>query len=189
MRNTEAKLAIFVDGANTHAAVSSLKFWIDWDKFYALFKEEGFFVVRGYYYSAIYTDLDTPVAPIQKLLDHLEYNQWRVISKKAMAYANDEGISTIKGNMDLEMALDAYAMASKVDTIVLVTGDGDFVPLVNKIQDIGTRVYVISTRGFVSDRLRRAADQYMDLKELEKHIFLDPNKRNARMVERQTRET
>ena len=67
-----------------------------------------------------------------------------------------------KGDWDIGMAVDAMKMASRLDAVVLVTGDGDFVPLVEYMQTM-TQVEVISFGKSASMRLKEQADDFLDL--------------------------
>jgi uncharacterized LabA/DUF88 family protein len=83
--------------------------------------------------------------------------------------------------MDIELAVDAMELASHVDQIVLFSGDGDFRSLVEALQRRGVRVTVVSTistqPSMISDELRRQADVFTDLKELQSRIGRDPAER------------
>ena len=80
------------------------------------------------------------------------------------------GQRKVKGNMDIELAVDAMELASRVDHIVLFSGDGDFRPLIESLQRRGVRVSVVSTirsqPPMISDELRRQADNFIELDEL-----------------------
>jgi uncharacterized protein (TIGR00288 family) len=80
------------------------------------------------------------------------------------------GRRKIKGNMDIELAVDAMELAPHVDHIVIFSGDGDFRPLIESIQRQGVRVSVVSTTRshppMISDDLRRQADNFIELDEL-----------------------
>ncbi len=68
-----------------------------------------------------------------------------------------------KGDWDVGLAIDAISMASKLDVIVLVTGDGDFVPLVQYLQFLGQRVEVMAFGETTSQKLKDATDEFSDL--------------------------
>jgi uncharacterized protein (TIGR00288 family) len=68
-----------------------------------------------------------------------------------------------KADWDVGMAVDAISLNTKLDTIVLVTGDGDFVPLVEYLQSQGQQVEVISFGKSSSAKLREAVDDFVDL--------------------------
>jgi uncharacterized LabA/DUF88 family protein len=75
------------------------------------------------------------------------------------------GGTVAKGSWDVGMTIDALMMAPKLDTVVLVTGDGDYVPLVETLQCIGCRVEVVSFERSTSGELIKCADQYIPIQE------------------------
>lgn len=77
-----------------------------------------------------------------------------------------------KGDWDVGLVIDAVRLSNSVDSIVLVTGDGDFVPLVNYLQNKGIRVEVIAFKRSSSSRLMEAADEFMDMEENPKKYLL-----------------
>jgi uncharacterized LabA/DUF88 family protein len=80
------------------------------------------------------------------------------------------GRRKVKGNMDIELCVDAMELAPHVDHIVIFSGDGDFRPLVESLQRNGVRVSVVSTirsqPPMISDELRRQVDNFIELDEL-----------------------
>ncbi len=68
-----------------------------------------------------------------------------------------------KADWDVGMAVDAISLNTKLDTIVLVTGDGDFVPLVEYLQSQGQQVEVISFGKSASAKLKEVVDDFTDL--------------------------
>lgn len=68
-----------------------------------------------------------------------------------------------KADWDVGMAIDAVTLAPKLDVIILLTGDGDFVPLVKYLQMSGCQVEVVSFGKSTSSKLVEAADHFMDL--------------------------
>ena len=90
------------------------------------------------------------------------------------AYTDASGRSKRKGNMDIELAVDALEMAPHLDEIILFSGDGDFRYLVEAVQRHGTRVTVVSTLRsqppMVADELRRQADRFIELDDLRHEI-------------------
>jgi uncharacterized LabA/DUF88 family protein len=75
-------------------------------------------------------------------------------------------------------------LAGHIDHMVLFSGDGDFRPLVEAVQRRGARVSVVSTTStqppMIADELRRQADQFVDIVELQPKISRDPTERPAR---------
>ncbi|MDO8533744.1 MAG: NYN domain-containing protein [Xanthobacteraceae bacterium] len=181
MQNSE-KTAVFIDGANLYATTKGLGFDIDYKKLLKEFQSRGN-LLRAFYYTALIEDQE--YSSIRPLLDWLDYNGYTVITKPAKEFTDSTGRRKVKGNMDIELAVDAMELAAHVDHIVLFSGDGDFRPLVESIQRRGVRVTVVSTivtqPPMVADELRRQADIFLDLAELIPKIGRDPAERAARM--------
>ena len=70
-----------------------------------------------------------------------------------------------KADWDVGLAVDAIKLAPKLDAIILVTGDGDFVPLVEYLQNVGCQVEVMSFGKATSSKLIEASDDFIDLDE------------------------
>lgn len=168
------RLAVFIDGANLYASVRTLGFDIDYGKLLNFFRKRGR-LVRAYYYTAIFEEnTDEKFSPLRPLVDWLDYNGYSVITKPTKEYTDIHGRRKIKGNMDMELAIDMMRIAPYVDHILLLSGDGDFRRLVQVVQQLGVRVSLISTLKttppMVSDDLRRQVDEYYDLSDLREHI-------------------
>ena len=92
------------------------------------------------------------------------------ISKTAKEFTDSQGRRKVKGNMDIELTVNAMELAPHVDHIVLFSGDGDFRPLVESLQRQGVRVSVVSTvrsqPPMIADELRRQADNFIELEGL-----------------------
>ena len=168
------RLAIFIDGANLHATARALAFDIDFKRVLTVFEQRAR-LVRALYYTAILEDQD--VSSLRPLVDWLSYNGFTVVTKPAKTYIDFEGRRKTKGNMDVEIAVDAMRLAPHLDHIVLFSGDGDFRSLVAALQQKGKRVSVVSSLvtqpPMVSDELRRQVDQFIEIAELEKIISRD----------------
>src|SRR5262249_52863514 len=86
-------------------------------------------------------------------------------------------------DMDVELVVDAMALAPFVDEIMLFSGDGDFRSLVAAMQRFGVRVTVVSTitcqPPMIADELRRQADSFIDLQDLRARIGRDHAERPA----------
>ncbi len=70
-----------------------------------------------------------------------------------------------KADWDVGLAVDAIKMSPRLDSVVIVSGDGDFVPLVEYLQTIGVQVEVVSFGQSTSGKLREAVDDFVDLSE------------------------
>jgi len=168
------KIAMFVDGANLYATAKSLGFDIDYKRMLKHFGQKGQ-LVRALYYTAIAEDQE--YSSIRPLIDWLDYNGYTMVTKPTKEFTDSSGRRKIKGNMDIELAVDAMKLAPSVDHVVIFTGDGDFRALVGALQEMGRRVSVVSTLqtqpAMVADELRRQADQFIDLADLEQVICRD----------------
>jgi len=163
----EERLAMFIDGANLYAAARALGFDIDYKRLLDMFASKGR-LVRAFYYTALVEDQE--YSPIRPLVDWLDYNGYTMVTKPTKEFTDASGRRKIKGNMDIELAIDVMEMAEHVDHIMLFSGDGDFRRLVEAVQRKGVRVSVISTvrsqPPMVADELRRQADNFIELQDL-----------------------
>ncbi len=175
------RVALFIDGANLYATSKSLGFDIDYKRLLAYFRQRSQ-LVRALYYTALAEDQE--YSSIRPLIDWLDYNGYTMVTKPTKEFTDATGRRKIKGNMDIELAVDAMRLAESLDHIVLFSGDGDFRSLVNALQQKGKRVSFVSTLQtqppMVADDLRRQADQFIDLADLEQVIGRDPGQRTPR---------
>ena len=174
------KIALFIDGANLYATAKALGFDIDYKRLLKEFQSRGD-LFRAFYYTAVIEDQE--FSSIRPLLDWLDYNGFTVVTKATKEFVDSSGRRKIKGNMDIELAVDAMELAERIDQMVLFSGDGDFRSLVEAVQRRGVRVTVISTIAsqppMIADELRRQADVFIDLVELQSKLGRDPSERPA----------
>ena len=165
------RTALFIDGANLYSAARSLGFDIDYRRLREHFASQAR-VIRAIYYTALIEDQE--YSPIRPLVDWLDYNGFTMVTKPTKEFTDAAGRRKIKGNMDIELAVDLMEMAPNLDHIVLFSGDGDFRRLVEAVQHKGTRVTVVSTvessPPMCADELRRQADNFIDLRDLQELI-------------------
>jgi uncharacterized LabA/DUF88 family protein len=168
----EEKLAIFIDGANLYAAAKNLEFDIDYKRLLGWLSSRSR-MVRAFYYTALVEDQE--YSPIRPLVDWLDYNGYTMVTKPAKEFTDSMGRRKIKGNMDIELAIDMMELADNgIDHVVLFSGDGDFRRLLESVQRKGVRTTVVSTvrtsPPMVADELRRQADHFIDLLDLAEYI-------------------
>ncbi len=165
------RIGLFIDGANLYSAAKSLDFDIDYRRLLEEFRKRGRLIRANYYTALIESEEYTPIRP---LIDWLDYNGFKVVTKAAKEYSDDSGRRRIKGDMDVEIAVDIVEAAGYLDHVVLFSGDGDFRKVVEAVQRHGTRVSVVSTLKssppMASDDLRRQADSFIELAELGKLV-------------------
>src|ERR1700722_8523161 len=172
------KIGLLIDGVNLYATAKTLGFDIDYKRLLNEFQSRGT-LVRAFYYTAI---IDNPeFSSIRPLTDWLVYHGFTVVTKPAKEFDDGEGRRKFKRNMSIELAVDAMELAEHVDEMVLFSGDGDFRSLVEAVQRRGVRVTVVSTISsqppMIADELRRQADVFTDLVELQSKLGRDPSER------------
>jgi uncharacterized LabA/DUF88 family protein len=115
-----------------------------------------------------------------------------MVTKPAKEFTDAMGRRKVKGNMDIELAIDVLEMADHLDHVILFSGDGDFRRLVEAVQRRGIRVSVVSTiksaPPMVADELRRQADDFIELSELAPLIARNPSERAPRPAAVATRD-
>lgn len=163
--------ALFIDGSNLYAAAKNLGFDIDYRKLKHFF-ETGSWLVRAYYYTAIVEDQE--YSPVRPLADWLDYNGFTLVSKSAKEFVDASGRRRVRGSMDVEITVDALALADHIDHMILMSGDGDFRRLIEAMQAKGVRVTVVSTirtsPPMAADDVRRQADEFLDLLDIAPEI-------------------
>ncbi|WP_295813277.1 NYN domain-containing protein [uncultured Nitratireductor sp.] len=184
MFDPREKIALFIDGANLYATSRALGFDIDYRKLLSSFQQRGY-LLRAYYYTALVEDQE--YSSIRPLIDWLDYNGYKVVTKPAKEFTDSAGRRKIKGNMDIELAIDALELSDVVDHYVIFSGDGDFRTLVEALQRKGRKVSVVSTiqsqPPMIADDLRRQADNFMDLSSLREEVGRATSERPSRRVE------
>jgi uncharacterized LabA/DUF88 family protein len=178
MSSSLGKIALLIDGANLYSTSKALGFDIDYKRLLKEFQSRGT-LLRAIYYTAVIEDQE--YSSIRPLIDWLDYNGYTVVTKATKEFIDASGRRKVRGNMDIELAVDALEIAEHVDQIVLFSGDGDFRSLVEALQRRGVRVTVVSTISIqpplIADELRRQADVFTDLVELKSKVGRDPSER------------
>jgi uncharacterized LabA/DUF88 family protein len=163
-----ARIALFIDGANLHATARALGFDVDYRRLLQEFQDRGT-LLRAFYYTTVIEDQE--YTSIRPLIDWLDYNGYTVVTNATKEFVDASGRRKVKGNMNIELAVSAMELAGHFDAMVLFSGDGDFRPMVEAVQRRGVHVTVVSTLvsqpPMVADELRRQADAFIDLAELQ----------------------
>ncbi|PLT96770.1 NYN domain-containing protein [Sinorhizobium medicae] len=183
MFDSREKIALFIDGPSLLSASRGLGFEIDYRLFFEAFRRRGY-LLRAYFYSVVIEDDGQTSMP--PLIDWLDYNGFQVVTKVARAFTDLRGRRVFKGNMTVELAIDAIEQAAHVDHLVIVSGDSVFLALVEALQRKGRRVSIVSTKStqppIVADDLRRQADHFIDLVTLQREISRDRSKLRSATV-------
>lgn len=181
----QERVAMFIDGANLYATARALGFDIDYKRLLEIFSSRCN-LVRALYYTALVEDQE--YSPIRPLVDWLDYNGYTMVTKPTKEFTDATGRRKVKGNMDIELAVDVMEMADHLDHIVLFSGDGDFRRVVEAVQRRGRRVTVVSTLRsqppMIADELRRQADMFIDLADLQSLVARQLPADRARSGER-----
>ena len=162
------RIAIFIDGSNFNEAFKFAGFRPNYERLVNYFAQDGD-VIGSYYFTAL--PPKEIHSPIRAIMDQIQYHGWYVISKETKKYG---GI--IKGNMDCEIVVQAWAMWEHFTDLVLFSGDGDFTCMVSELQRRGRRVTAVSIHernddgGMVADELRRQVNKFIDLREIMDYI-------------------
>ncbi|GJM02483.1 MAG: NYN domain-containing protein [Rhodomicrobium sp.] len=165
------RTALFIDGANLFSTAKALSFEIDYHRLREHFKKRCR-LTRAHYYTVLSETQE--YSSIRPLVDWLDYNGYTVITKPMKEYKDQNGRRKCKGNIDIELSVDALQLSDHLDHIILFTGDGDFRCLVEALQQRGKRVSIVSSLAshppMIADELRRQADEFIELQDLEDDI-------------------
>lgn len=180
------RVAISIDGAHTHATAKAIGISIDYKRLLKFLQAQAH-LVRASYYTAVIEDQE--FVALRPLIDWLDYNGFRMVTKPTKEFTDDTGRRKLKGNMDVELTVDALELAPHLDHVVLFSGEGDYRARVEALQQMGLRVSVVSTLTtqppMVADELRRQVDQYIDLAEIKQLICRESKPRAPREARRQ----
>ena len=146
-------VAVFVDVANLYYAARGQDVDVD---YVALLKHatKGRDLIRAYAYSG----LDPENENQKKFLEFLSKNGYKVVAKDIRKF----GDGRVKANLDIELVVDLFRLADRMDVAVIVSGDGDFAPAIRALQDEGVRCEVISFKPNTSSDLFAVADEFVD---------------------------
>ncbi len=165
------RIGLFIDGSNLYAAARALGFDIDYKNLLKVFEEQGT-LIRAFYYTAMVEEQE--YSPIRPLVDWLDYNGYTMVTKPTKEFTDTAGRKKIKGNIHIVLAVDVMEIQPHLDHIVIFSGDGDFRRLVESVQRKGGRVSVVSTvvskPPMIADELRRQADVFIELADLQELI-------------------
>lgn len=155
------RVIIFIDGSNLFYAASYLNIEIDFAKFLEYLTARDCLV-----HVFFYTGYDPTNEKQKGFLHWLSHSGFRVITKAVTLATN----GAKSANLDVEIAVDMMRLAQYCDTTVLVSGDGDFIYVVNTIAGQGVRVEVVGLRSITSSSLIDAANCYIDLATIQKTV-------------------
>lgn len=180
------KIALFIDGANFYVAQKIVGLNIDWKRLLQYYSTQGD-MLRVFFYTGILPVEEGEVDRMRPVYDWMAYNGFVMRTKMAKRFIDPvTKRETTKGNMDIEICLDMIDTSPHVTDVYLFSGDGDFLPLVKRIQLEGVRVHIVSTivekkdmsgatvlNRMCADELRRQCDSFTELADIAKHLRRD----------------
>jgi uncharacterized LabA/DUF88 family protein len=162
---------VFIDASNVWNAVKSVKKFVEYKKLENYFRNNfNASKIEIFYYDAYPKDgtRDYNLDAKHKFYTYLKKGLGFTVRKKELkriSVINQHGESIKeKGNMDVEITIDALHNISKYETAVLFSGDADFLALVNYLKNRGKKVYIFSSKDNISHELKTGGNGYFDLK-------------------------
>ena len=169
---------VFIDASNLWQAQKSKGRMFDYEKLKKFLKKRFHAIdVQVFYYTAYPADgtREYNLDGKHKFLTYLKKGLGFIVRKKELKriVIHDVLGDSIqeKGNMDVEMTIDAIHHVKKYTTAIFFTGDSDFLALVTYLRTGGKRVYIFSSKNNVSQELRTGGSGYFDVLELQEDIW------------------
>ncbi len=157
------KYGVYIDVQNLQATFEKFNQHVRYDKFLDYLRNK-----YGEPFKAVcFVPYNPEDQHRKRLIDALALMGYRVVTKQIKHLPD----GSVKANMDLEICLEVIKASNYLETIILVTGDGDFVPLVEELNRKGCRVITIGPmKGATSLELIRVSDEYYNLNEIEEVV-------------------
>jgi uncharacterized LabA/DUF88 family protein len=176
----EAKrLAVFIDASNLWQAQKTKGQFIDYKKLLLFLRNiSGATIIKVFYYTAYPANAtrDYDLSGKHKFYTYLKKGLGFTVIKKELKQIKTLTSSGIvyeeKGNMDVELTIDAVDVIDEYDEAILCTGDSDFLALVRYMHVRGKFVRIVSSRNNVSRELLSGGDAYIDVLETEEDIWM-----------------
>jgi uncharacterized LabA/DUF88 family protein len=151
------RLGVFVDVPNVLYGLEAGEAPLDMGKLLAMLTE-GRELVRATAYAPVSDDPREAVERQKFVAPFVPY-AYRIVTKPMKRFAD----GSVKGNFDVEMAIDLVTMSERLDVVAIVSGDSDFAKAVETVQSRGVRVEVVAFAGSTSIEMRALADHYLEL--------------------------
>lgn len=183
--NSKPKTLVAIDASNIYYAVSNEGWQVNWEKF-IIYLNQNYNIILPIFYCGIESknvflskhtgssESDFIKSKKQKLhfFKILKTYGYRVKSKPVtQVYDSTSGKFNRKCNFDVEIVIDAIRYLNDYDVFMLVSGDGDFIPLVKYIKGKYKKVIVISHKHHTNNGLVKAANQTIFLRTIKQHII------------------
>ncbi|MAG44545.1 hypothetical protein CL633_01515 [bacterium] len=162
---------VFIDASNVWNAVKSVKRFIEYKKLKDYFMNSfNASDVEVFYYDAYPKDgtRDYDLHGKHRFYTYLKKGLGFTVRKKELKrisiVSKDRESIIEKGNMDVEITIDAMHHIKKYDSAFLFSGDADFLALVNYLKSRGKKIYIFSSQDNISHELKTGGNGYFDLK-------------------------
>lgn len=171
---------VFIDASNLWEAQKAKGQMFDYEKLKTFLKNKfcASKNIQIFYYTAFPADgtRDYSMDGKHKFFTYLKKGLGIIVQKKELKriVIHNENLGDSvqeKGNMDVEMTIDAMHHVQKYDTAVFFTGDSDFLPLITYLRNVGKKVYIFSSKNNISQELRTGGDGYFDVLLIEDDIW------------------
>ncbi len=169
---------VFIDASNLWSAQKSKGRFFDFEKLKSFLKQQhNAKSIKIFYYTAYPAEgtRDYSLDGKHKFFTYLRKGLGVVVRKKELkriTVRSDKGdIIEEKGNMDVEMTIDALHYKNKYDIAVLFSGDSDFLALVTYLRNNGKNIYIYSSKNNISEELRTGGDGYIDVLKISEDIW------------------
>lgn len=171
------RVAIFIDGANVVYQQRQLGWKLDWAKLLE-FVNQKYQVVSARYYTAVKEVQSDEQKSFHRMLAKTGYSLKTKILKKINDPENE--LPIYKGNLDIELVIDALTTVDQYDVFILLSGDSDFIPLISTLRQQRKVVKAFSTMGFSSiDLVSELGMDFSDINDFRAYLELKDNHENA----------
>ena len=172
--NPQDRVAIFIDGENIHYSAKHLNMRLDYLKLCRQLAA-GRRLLRSHFYTAVSNQSEGKI----DFVNFLKLNGFKVVTKELKSFNEGEtSTRNVRSALDMELAIDVLNMTDYIDTVILCTGDGDFVPLVHAVANRGCHIEICALREMTSTDLIASSDVYTDLADLKEDIALQREIKN-----------
>ncbi len=155
---------MFIDASNIYHSQKTLGWKVDFEKLRLYFQKE-----TNLTSILFYTGLDPKNEKQVSFLEHLQRYGYKVVSKVLKVIKTGQNTYRHKGSLDIELALDCYIARNTFDTLVLLSGDSDFSPLLDHLKAERKKIVIMSARGHVAVELTSRA-KFVDLGKIKQYI-------------------
>jgi len=160
----KGKVCVFIDAANILYSQQTLGWRVDYKKLKGYFESEC--DLRGIYFYTGRVGADNKQNSFLKKLEQFGY---LVKAKEVKRIKISKSAYEWKGNLDVELTIDVLGNMDNFDTLILMSGDSDFAPLLDAVKARHKMTLIMSTKGHVAKELLDRA-KYVNLKKLKDFI-------------------